>query len=603
MSTTVRLSLASTDADGDGKLRVDEFASNVGNLRPELEDVQAQLKIELTSDLLDYIDADGKPDNNTVHGGDPFQFAATTSLDVALNTTTGAQFTWNGIDIINPDIDQDGQNDFTSAVLVEDMRQLALDVIRGNRTILSGDLAAGFNAITAPLTQNGLGDVLGTARGLAEFLLTNTEVLHVVEFDTIEDFLNHGLPAQPQDVIRLRIDLGNIALQALDNPSVDFSALLPGAGDVSGRVHIDNARLFGALVFGFDTSSNPFYLLTAPDAIRPDAVTTVGAGFDLVADLSDISLLNGALTLNGASATLSPTVHVTFPDGPGGSDGKLRIGNAPTGIAVSLDQPLLLTVTADSAALFPALAVNVAVIDDNPGDTLPGLFGQIDLTTGHTTLDGRKATASLGSVLNLVATGVHLTVDPHAPGNDDLLRIDDAFFSLDALAANGLVPTLDFTSFGLRQNGKLFIAGAQLRAPPGYSNALGIAGLLPLELDVLRIDFPNPDDLNTFTVGATGHFLIDELAGLLPFTPVLYIGDPAGIGTGGVTTVTPGSSNGASILISMFNRYATASLRHATSGRSRSASRGFRSSMFVSTGKSLLADIRMESSTTASTVS
>jgi hypothetical protein len=90
----------------------------------------------------------------------------------------------------------------------------------------------------------------------------------------------------------------------------------------------------------------------------------------------------------------------------------------------------------------------------------------------------------------------------------------------------------------------LFISGAQLRAPPGYSNALGIAGLLPLELDVLRIDFPDPDNLNTFTLGATGHFLIDELAALLPFTPILYIGDPVGIGHGGVTTVTPGSSNG-----------------------------------------------------------
>ena len=98
--------------------------------------------MELQSDLLDYVDADGRAENNTAHGGDPFRFAATTSLS-AVGAAPGFGFTWAGINIINPDIDQDGTNDFTTAVLVEDMRHLALDVVRGNRSVFGTELLAG----------------------------------------------------------------------------------------------------------------------------------------------------------------------------------------------------------------------------------------------------------------------------------------------------------------------------------------------------------------------------------------------------------------------------------------------------------------------------
>jgi hypothetical protein len=80
--------------------------------------------------------------------------------------------------------------------------------------------------------------------------------------------------------------------------------------------------------------------------------------------------LNGALTLNRASATLSSAVHVTFP---GGSDGKAA-NRQRAHRHYGVSQP---TAVADShgglAALFPGLAVNVAVTDDNLNDNLPDL--------------------------------------------------------------------------------------------------------------------------------------------------------------------------------------------------------------------------------------
>jgi len=144
----------------------------------------------------------------------------------------------------------------------------------------------------------------------------------------------------------------------------------------------------------------------------------------------------------------------------------------------------------------------------------------------------------------VLAAADPLTFDPGAPGTAELLRIGTAVASLDALEANDLVPTVEFTNFGLRRNGKFFMSSAVVRGPPGYTKALGIAGILPLQIETISINFPNPDDLNVFTLGLTGRFLIDERDNLLPFTPVIHIGDPSGIGqpSGGVTTVAPGSN-------------------------------------------------------------
>ena len=92
------------------------------------------------------------------------------------------------------------------------------------------------------------------------------------------------MPAAPAELIRFRVDLGQLQLNTTANVTADLRAFSPGASPVNGRVEVSNGRLFGSIVFGLDTSDNPFYLLTAPDAIRPDAITQVGAGFVLTAN-------------------------------------------------------------------------------------------------------------------------------------------------------------------------------------------------------------------------------------------------------------------------------------------------------------------------------
>ena len=96
-----------------------------------------------------------------------------------------------------------------------------------------------------------------------------------------------------------------------------------------------------------------------------------------------------------------------------------------------------------------------------------------------------------------------------------------------------MTPTITLSSLGIRQDGTFFLSGGEIATPAGYSKSFGLAGILPFRLDSLRIDFPNPTDLNTFTLGARGHVLIDDLATLLPFTPVVSL-------NGGAATIRPG---------------------------------------------------------------
>ncbi|HET9942905.1 MAG TPA: hypothetical protein VFR05_06170, partial [Terriglobia bacterium] len=523
------------------RLYLGELAAGMAAADISLGAIVAEVGISMTAELLDYVDADGIAGNNTIHGGDPFRFIAKATLTGVTGAGAGLAFTWSGIEIVNPDVNEDGQNDFTSAVLVEDMRRLALDVIRGNRTLFSEDLVAAFNEMLAPLTAMGLADALDLAGAVGEFLLENTEVLHVVEFDTIEDFLNFGLPADAEEIIRLKIDFADLILDVVENLAADLGIAPIDLGGI-GQLSIQNGLLSASVVFGFDTSSNPFYLLTTPDAISPDDATSLSADFDIVAELDNLSV-EDVFEITGVSATLAVGLEVTFAAVPGG---KLRIGSGPGGIQVVLDEPLLLIVTADAADLFPNLDVNASIGDDDPGDTTPALTGELNLTTGRFTLNVRKFTATLGDLLVIEAVDVDVTFDPAAPATAELLRIGTAIANLEVLAAGDLVPRVEFNNFGLRQNGKFFLSSAVVRGPPGYTKALGIAGILPLQIETISIDFPDPDDLNVFTLGVVGRFLIDELDALLPFTPVIHVGDPAGIGQpgSGVTTVNPGS-NGA----------------------------------------------------------
>ncbi|MDD5388106.1 MAG: Ig-like domain-containing protein [Gallionellaceae bacterium] len=514
---TPELALSPLDGDSDGKLRGDEFADHFDSLSVDLGTATADLTLALDFGLLDYVDADGDAGNNTAHGGDPFRFAAATTLNAALRDGQGVRFDWGDIEPLNPDVDQDGTPDFTAVVLAEDVARLVRDIADGQRLDFLNELLEAFRRQRLPLSSDTLAQALHLAEAIAQAIRDHTEVLYLADFATVAGWLNGGLPGGAADIVRLRTDLAGLALDPLADLDEDFSALLDSA--VDGRLAIENTQLRGDLVYGLDTADTPLYLLLAPDAIRPDAITDFGLGYDLSADLSGLDILDGAIQLDTAGATL-PVGIVVGLSGPG----KLRLGQLPDHLDASLAQPLRLDFTATGATLASNLGGGVRLLDDDPSDDLPALYGHLDLTNQRLDFAARQLLTDLGGVVNLTATGVDVIIDAQADAKDNLLHVDNAVGRLDALTVDGKTPTLSLDTFGLHQDGSAYLSGADLNVPTGYTNALGIAGFLPLEVTDLNIAFPNPDDLDAFRLGARGRFLTAELDALLPFTPYIKVG-------------------------------------------------------------------------------
>jgi hypothetical protein len=152
VALTPRLPLAPIDGNADGKLRIDEFVANVGNLSVSLEAVSADLSLAIAVGPLDYVDADGDATNNTEHGGDPFRFAAAATLTATIPEAEGVRFEWSDVRLLNPDVDEDGTPDFTLEVLAEDVRRLVEDALQGDRTGFLDGLRDAFAAERSPLS-------------------------------------------------------------------------------------------------------------------------------------------------------------------------------------------------------------------------------------------------------------------------------------------------------------------------------------------------------------------------------------------------------------------------------------------------------------------
>lgn len=250
-------------------------------------------------------------------------------------------------------------------------------------------------------------------------------------------------------------------------------------------------------------------LVTSPDfpQLTPVNINNVSLfrdGFTL----ANITLSSSGLTLKGivdVENLVLQVNNVTFRTG--------------SGFTVSD-----LVLTADRGVLFPTLPVSARLEDDNTSDSIHALTGHINLQTGGFSLQARKLFVTLGGLVQIDASLVDLTFDPTAPGSATLLQVNNATATLSALTASGKTPTVTFSTFGFHKDGSPFVSGAQLNLPTGYSNALGIAGLLPLQINTIGINFPNPNDLNSFTLTATGQFLMQQLQSRLGFTPTIQIG-------------------------------------------------------------------------------
>jgi len=200
-----------------GKLRVGEILNHLDSLDLSLGQVSADLRVDLAADLLDYIDADGNPDNKTVHGGDPFRFAATTSL-------TGT--TWDGIRLLNPDVDQNGFDDFTAAVFMNDIQRLIEDAVRGNRTEFLQELLDGFQPAATSSGRQPDRDALQLARKLPSKYCQHRSLVCRWLRD-VQQWLNNGLPADPAEIVRLRVHLDSLALDPLTDLAENFTASCP----------------------------------------------------------------------------------------------------------------------------------------------------------------------------------------------------------------------------------------------------------------------------------------------------------------------------------------------------------------------------------------
>ena len=357
------LSFNQVDADADSKLYVDELLASVSDLAFNMDDTSADLMLRLENHLLDYVDADGDPTNNTEHGGDAFRFETRARLSASIATDAGFEFKFGNFEILNPDVDIDDRPDFTLAVFKDNLIALSKDVLRGERLIFGADLSGAFDSVVSPLTANPIGEWLELQEKVDSFLAESEDVdaggeedesifdVSVPDglFDSLLNVVENGFGDEPIDLARLSINLGAIPLDVVDdNVSFDLQSILPDSTDVVGRAGIENAFLDGQVVFGVDTSLNPLYLLTEPDVTTPGLATTITGGFDLFVNVTGHPLGNGVLTLDNADARVSPKMTIDFEDL---GVGKMRIGSDLSqlgNVKVTLADEQFLEFSADS---------------------------------------------------------------------------------------------------------------------------------------------------------------------------------------------------------------------------------------------------------------
>ena len=200
----------------------------------------------------------------------------------------------------------------------------------------------GLDSIQLPFGSAGAG-AASAAGSLTDWFSQSLDLLHLADLETIIGWFNRGLPATPDEIIRVSLDLQH--LSAPLPPTVfgaDFSRLLPDGFE--GSIRLDRPEFGGQIVFGIDTSTSPFYVLTKPDKListntsfeeiaaggskRGTNVgresTSLSATFGVAATFNSTQpLIDGILQVPHAEGYLSSTVAVDFSN-VSAETGKLR---------------------------------------------------------------------------------------------------------------------------------------------------------------------------------------------------------------------------------------------------------------------------------------
>ncbi len=454
-------------------------------------------------------------------------------------------------------------------------------------TGLPGDGANGDGAYAVSADVFGVGTVGGAAqRGtLAEGVTSSFEIpftryfndrfgiANLVEFEgfTISG-TNISVLINPDNTVAIGGEL------ALD---IEHAALLPDVStpDLDGLVTVE--ALHGSI-----NLNNGVLQLSADTAtLTVDDIVTISANPETI----------GGMTLPGLSLTLDPNetsadatiatirnLNAQFPALPGvppdlinvdisirrngfdlvtemgGPDTDVTIGADPVILDVedlhvdaqlhvtyaTTDQSILPTVLvgghirfdATSATLLPGSPFSASILDDDPDDSLPGLFGEIDLTNTSLKLTADRLVGSAGGLFSVDADDGTLNLGPNVGSGDAIFSVGSATITLPLLGDAQIAMTAH--DINVYQDGEVTITGAEATAANGIATSLGLGGLLPFDLTrvaVGSVGQSDPISIRDFTsidvngisqpvdITVQGFFNFDSFD-LLPFTPSIQIG-------------------------------------------------------------------------------
>ncbi len=257
-------------------------------------------------------------------------------------------------------------------------------------------------------------------------------------------------------------------------------------------------------------------------------VTRLDAG-GFVSDVrSDISVQLGLVLGEGDGAV---TADVTLSvDG----DGWRATGTATTEQLtvgpVQLDDPVLTVVATNTAGVTDVSVTVTAAAGRLLGDgggagavsaELTGLSGELT-GDGQIRVTAGRFVAAIGDALELDLEGVELST-PDADGV--VARVASAQAVSPVLG--GLTVTV--TDLRVHADGRFAATSVTVAQPAGFARTVGLAGMIPVDLTALRLDFTNVDadgevqDLSEFVVTVDGTVDLSGFA-TLPFEPVVQLG-------------------------------------------------------------------------------
>ncbi len=331
-------------------------------------------------------------------------------------------------------------------------------------------------------------------------------------------------------MVRLIQDLPGFAVGGVSAPTTIEATgtltTLPTVGGVTGWALTGSATPVAGLDLGGFTVTDldlSGFVSPSSSSITVDAGLVIGDGADQIEAhvelLIDGDGFAGSATVTAAELAVGPfrfsdvelvvSVDVSVPGCPECTR------------TVVLGDGTLVSVSA-------ALTAGSATLVDTAGGTIAamtGISGSLD-ADDQVTLTAATFDASVGDVLDVAAVRVSLhTPTGDGPEGDVVLAVDSLTATAPALGDL----TVAITGLRVHADGRFSATGATVEQPAGFARSIGLAGLVPVDLTALRLEFTNTDadgavvDLSEFVVEVDGTVDLSAFDALA-FDPVVQIG-------------------------------------------------------------------------------